>query len=192
MGFRRRGPYIGAFKNRRSFAFNRSFGRPAKPAMLTVNHCIVTPFVTTAFVENQQAVFTTEEPPTNRGSMIPSGALLKGVDIQLWGDDGGGASVDGLHRCMMVFRPASTVYGTPIASWLSTADPLTEEAIQIRQNVLQRLHQYININNNVRTAYWRCAWRGNKSLRQGDAIVVAIEDEFATSWRGLCTAWWIN
>lgn len=192
MAFRRRGPYIGAFKNRRSFAFNRTFGRPAKPAMLTVNHCIITPFTTVSFVENQQAIFTTEEPPTNRGSMIPSGALLKGIDIQLWGTDGADNATVGLHRCMMMFRPASTVYGTPIASWLSTADPLTEEAIQIRQNVLQRMHQYVNVDNTVKSAYWRCSWRGNKSLRQGDAIVVVIEDETVTNWIGLCNAWWIN
>lgn len=166
--------------------------RSAKPAQLTTNHCIVTPFTTAAFIETQTPVFTAQEPPTNRGDHIPTGAMLKGVDIQLWGQESGGDGVSiGLHRCLMVYRPASTAYGTPIASWLSTADPLTEEAIQIRQHKMMRLHQTIITSDGIQPTYWRCAWRGNITLRQGDSIVVVTEDQLATDWRGLCTAWWI-
>lgn len=172
--------------------FGRGYrkSRGFKPAQLSTNHCIIDPGSSIGGTTQQTAVFTAIEPPVNRGSQIPVGAILKGVDIQLWAKDT--TPVNGFHRCLMVYQPGQTTYSDPITAWLSTADPLTEEAIQIRQNKMTKMEQYMTITGASLPPYWRCRWRGNISLRDGDDIVVALLDDNATDWEGICTAWWIS
>lgn len=186
-GMQRR--YSGAFRRRSGFRSFGNFRRP-KPGLLSVNHCEVDPGTSTGGVTQQTAVFTVVEPPTNRGSMLPSGAVLKRVRIELWGMDA--TPVTGEHSCLMLFQPGATTYADPIAAWLSTTEPMTEEAIQVRQNIMQRMHRFVTITGASFAPHWICEWRGNKILRDADDIVVALNDAQATDWEGICEAWWVS
>lgn len=164
--------------------------RPPKQGFLTTNHCEVPAFATTAGTENQQAIFSTVEPPTNRGQHIPAGAILKGFWIKLFAVDT--TPVNGKHSCLMSYRPGSSAWANPIASWLNTADPLAEEPLQIRQAKLGPFSRYVTITGASQPPTHICKWKGSIHLRDGDDIVLTLLDDNITSWEGLCSAWWIS
>lgn len=183
------------FRQRRRFggATGRRFGY-AKPGLLTVNHCEIASFTTVAGVENQQAIFDAQEAPGNRNTDIPVGSVLKKVLIKLWGSDA--TPVNGYHRCMMFHQKGAGLFATPIASWLSGADPLTEEDIQVRQAAMGRvgrqLQQIVTVTGVTGPPRHTCFWKGNITMRDGDDIVVVVQDQAATNWIGLCYAWYVT
>lgn len=169
--------------------FRRKYGY-SKPALLTVNHCETTSFTSAASVTNQRTVFVGADAPANRNQDIPAGAILKEVDIKYWSIDG--TPPNGKHECLMVFQPGATTYSDPIAAWLNETDPLSEEAIQIRQNKMGLYQRKQIISGISGPLTWHCRWRGNKMIRDGDDVVVAIKDLVITNWDGYCIAKYIN
>lgn len=157
-----------------------------KPALRTVNHCLTPSILTGAGTEVQTIMFTAVNDPANRGTNIKTGATITALDVWLWASDA--TPVAGYHRCLMYFQPGATTYSTPIASWLDTTDGLTEEAIQMRQNVMGRFMQQVVVTGAVYPLMWHCRWKGRKVLREADDIVVALQDQAATNWIGYCEA----
>lgn len=166
----------------------RSYGY-RKPGLLTVNHCNGSQFSTVADTTSQRAEFTTVENADDRSADLPMGAVLREIDIQAWSIDG--TPPNGRHECLMLFQPGGTTYSDPIAAWLNSTDPLTEEAIQVRQNIMVPYHRQQTITGISGPLRWRCRWTGNKILRDGDDVVVCFRDLLATSWDIYCVAKYI-
>lgn len=169
--------------HRRRFGYN-------KPGLLTVNHCDGTSFTTAAATTNQRPIFTAVDNPGNRNADIMTGSVLVEVDIWMWCIDG--TPPAGKHECLMVFQPGATTYTDPIASWLSNLSPLTEEAIQVRQNIMGTYHRKNIVAGVAEPLRWRCHWRGRKPLREDDDVVVCIRDLQVTNWDVYCVAKYIQ
>lgn len=168
----------------------RGFGY-RKPGLLTVNHCLMTPFTTVAGTTTQTAIFTASDAPGNRTTAIKSGSVLKKVLVRLWANDT--TPVNGKHECFMLFQPGATTYTDPVANWFAGAEPLGEEEIQVRQNKLSRaVDSKVTVTGASDAPWFVCVWRGNRVMHDGDDVVICNRDAGATSWIGECTAWYIN
>lgn len=155
-----------------------------KPGILTVNHFDLASFTTAAATTNQRAIHTVVETPTNRGADLPVGAVLTSIHATFWATDA--TPVNGKHECFMLFQPGATTYSDPISAWLDTTEPMTEEAIQVRQNKMAQYHRTNIVSGAARPLIWSCRWRGRKVLRDGDDIVVCVRDAAITNWEGNC------
>lgn len=146
---------------------------------------------TTAGVESQDVILTGVDSMTNRENQVPRDAVLTKVSVKYWATDA--TPVNGKHQCLMFFQPAATAYSTPIASYLSNAHPLTEEAVQIRQNVMsKRLHMNFVVSGAAFPLRWHCFWKGRRLIREGDDVVISLLDATGTTWNGLCDYTYIN
>lgn len=162
--------------------------RRFKPGLRTVNHCLGPGITTVAGTEAQTVMFTGTVSPTSRDDEIKAGSLLTSVDIYYWATDA--TPVNGYHRCMLIFQPGETTYTAPIASWLATT--MTEEAIQVRQNVMTKFHQQYVVTGAAYPLRWHCRWKGKKLIRFGDDIVLVLQDQNVTTWAGYCVARYIE
>lgn len=163
----------------------------SKPAHWGRNHCAMTPFATTAGVENQQVIVTGVDTLTNRVNEVPAGAILKKFRVSLWANDA--TPVTGRHECFMFFQPAATTFATPLASYRSATHPLPEEAVQMRQNAMGGLHTQFTITGASRAPQWVCKWRSRKGryIATGDDVVIVLLDANATNWTGYCDYSWV-
>lgn len=177
------------FKGRSGFAFKRPFGYK-KPGLLTVNHCLGPTFATAAGVETQTVMFTGLDDPLDRNDDIPTGSVMKQVDVYYWATDA--TPVNGYHRCMMVFQPGATTYTNPIAAWLDATAGLTEEAIQVRQNVMSPFRMKYVVTGAPYPLMWHCRWKGSKVMRESDDIVLVLQDQNITNWAGYCVGRYVT
>lgn len=145
----------------------------------------MTGITTVGGTESQNVILTGTEDVSSRANQVPHDSILTRVSVKLWATDA--TPVTGKHQCLMYFQPAATTYGSPIASYLSAANPLTEEAVQIRQNVMsKRLHQEQIVTGAAFPLRFHCFWKGRHTIRDGDDVVVSLLDGSATNWTGLC------
>lgn len=171
--------------------FGSRFRRNFKPGLRTTNHC-ETSFSTTGGTELQTAVFTSVSGPSNRGAHIPEGSVLKSVFIDLFSTDN--TPVTGKHQCMLIKRPGATVFTTgPITNWFLTTDPITEEMIDVRRYAMERhgVSTRYTVTPAVEPLRFRCSWRGNWQLRDGDDVVLSLLDANNTTYIGICNASYI-
>lgn len=156
------------------------------PQRLERNHCEMS-FTTAAATESQQVITTALDDTTNRSTQIPTGAILKRMVVRLWATDA--TPVTGKHQCMLYYRPGATAIATPIASWFSTTNPITEENHQIRQLVLGKhpgVHTQFVVTGAAFPLREVCTFRGNRLMHDGDDIVLTQLDTNITNWEGVC------
>lgn len=179
---RRRGQSFGGF-GRRSMR--------AKPGIVTVNH-YNNSFASAAGVELLTTGFTGVDDATNRSTHIPEGAIVTSVKVKQWMYTDPPAL--GLHRALLMFRPAAQVIATPITFWFTTTDPLEEEAIEIRR---QKRAPRNGISTHINTTGAQTArghtlfWKGRQMMREGDDWIVVNLDDTISSWYTQFTATYI-
>lgn len=171
---RRRGQSFGGFGR-------RSFMR-AKPAIKTTNH-YNNSFASAAGTELQTTAFTGIDDATNRSTHIPEGAIVTSIQVkQLMYTD---PPALGLHRAMLFFRPAAMAISNPISAWFDATDPLTEDAIHIRQQKRaprRGISAHINTTGAQMSRGHSLIWRGRQMMRDGDDWVIVNLDDTISSW----------
>lgn len=174
---------------RRSYFRRRPFFR-SKPGLLTVNHARITPFATAAGVAETNTIFTCVSGPSNRGTHIPEGAVLKRVILDLWNADTT-LSV-GLHQAGLWIRPGGLAFAAePITGWFATTDPASQGMIEARKYVICRPRTQFTVTGGSAAPRFRLSCKMNRTMRDGDDIVVASLDDAASNWDGIATAKYI-
>lgn len=130
---------------------------------------------TTANVESLTNVALGVDSPTNRSTSVPNGAIIRSVIVKLMP-----TLVNGRHDAILFWRPGADDLATPIANYFDSADPLTEDGINMRRYALTRIQTYINDSTSInRPTFLR--WKGARRIREGDQIIVALRDAEATT-----------
>lgn len=153
-----------------------------KPGLRTTNHYEPAGTATTGGTELQTQMFQCVSGPANRGLHIPEGSVLTNVVCRAWATDT--TPVNGKHQCMLIKRPGATVFTTgPITNWFLTTDPATEEMIDVRRYIMERMpHAVVTITGASAPPRFTCHWRGRWQMRDGDDVILAQLDTNATTW----------
>lgn len=142
---------------------------------------------TTGGTELQTVLTTATDDTTNRSTTMPTGAVLRKIRVNLWSTTDPAPA--GKHQCMLLYQPGATTYASPIASWFSTTNPITEENQQIRSNILGRhpgVHTRVVSSTPSGPVFMSCFWKGKQLMHDGDDIVLVQLDAVSTAWTGVC------
>lgn len=109
---------------------------------------------------------------SNRSTHVPDGRYLKMVKSTVWCTTIPGALTN--YTLMMWRRPGGENLATPIASYFSATDPITEDAMNARRFKMAGPFRTLKANGEV-TAYKKTiVWRGNMKIRDGDDVFVTV------------------
>jgi len=162
---------VGMRFQRRGFNASR-FSRPQmKMAIRTKNHYEANFNLGIATTDQIFTLATGVDAATNRSTHIPNGATLRAVTVTLAGT----TLVAGKHQCLLYFEPGgSGAIATPITSYWSGTDPLPEDSIDIRRNMMGRVDTVQKVTGALTPIQMRCVWRGRKLIRQDDVINLCL------------------
>lgn len=150
-----------------------------RPVIHKTRNRFETTLTTVAATETQMPLVEVVEAPANRGTQIPVGSILRSLVVSIQPT----AFVANRHQNLLVYRPASENIGTPIASYLDSADPLGEEGVKMRRLPLGKLHSYAHTGAETsQLPRYTFRWKGAKRMYESDDVSLWFLDTSVTSY----------
>lgn len=115
---------------------------------------------------------------TNRSTHVQNGSVLKKVVVEIAPQ----TLTAGKYQCLMWKQLGGVAVADPIASYFSSTDPITEDAVLMRRNLMGRVETRRVFATAVVPLGFTCKWRGNTLMRDGDAIDITIGSNVALTF----------
>lgn len=157
MGFRRK-RFTGAF-------------RRFKPAIRVKNHYETTLIAGAGATTNLTVALAVDD-VTNRSTHVQNGGVLKKVVCEVVPQ----SIVAGKNQCLMWKHLGPVTMSDPIAAYWSSTDPLSEDAVLIRRNLMGRVDTKRVYASSVVPFQMVCKWKGSSLMRDGDAIEISVNN----------------
>lgn len=161
------------FRRKRSMSVFGKFKR----AISVKNHYETTLVHGGAGTQTTNVCLTVDD-VTNRSTHIQNGGVLKHVVVEIQPQ----SLAAGKYQCLMFKQLGPVTQADPIAAYFSSTDPLSEDAVLMRRNLMGRLETRRIFSTAVTPIQFTCKWKGNSLMRDGDAINVAIGSNVALTF----------
>lgn len=151
-------------------SYGGAFGR-FKRAHRSVNHWQLQSTATTA-VEDIDPIVTGSDTPDDRGVDVPNGAIIHKIVVRAQPT----TIAAGKYQCFLHKAPGGMTIANPIASWLGTTDPLTEDQILARRYQLGKVHTQLVVAGALIPPVFWCTWKSRRgfTIRDGDDVNIAV------------------